>query len=85
MEGHTPEDWRETCDAAIRELARTRGPFSAIDVRAIVGDPPNHYNAMGARFLAAARAGLIVRVGYVVSDRPTLHAHPIAQWVGVDA
>ena len=35
---------------------------------------------MGARFNAAARAGLIVRVGYEPSTKANTHAHPVATW-----
>jgi hypothetical protein len=37
---------------------------------------------MGARFMAAARRGVIRKVGYRNGQRPSLHAHPIALWVG---
>lgn len=83
VDENTSETWRAACDRAIATLARKRRPFTAEAVRDLVGDPPHHPNAMGSRFLAAARAGLITRVGYAPSARPTLHAHPIAVWQGV--
>lgn len=73
--------WKEAADAAIEQLARAGEPFTAEDVRAICG-PPEHANAFGSRFLQAARRGLIRKVGYRNSTRPTLHAHPIAVWTG---
>lgn len=84
-------DWKERVDEAIAALARARDEydelvrFTAEDVRALAGDPPNHPNAMGARFNAAARRGLIRKVAYRLSGRPTLHRHPIAVWQGYDA
>ena len=82
VESRTPDWWRNLCDHVIAALAATGKEFSAVDVRALCGDPPNHFNAMGARFLAAARAGIVVRVGYRPSSRATLHAHPITIWRG---
>lgn len=79
---NTPDSWKAACDRAIALLAAKPAPFTAEAVRALVGAPPHHPNAMGSRFLAAARAGLITRVGYAPSARPTLHAHPIAVWQG---
>ena len=81
--------WKERVDAAISSLARRQGldgplPFTAEDVRLLAGDPPEGTspNAMGARFMAAARRGQIRKVGYRNGVRPSLHAHPIAIWVG---
>lgn len=84
VSANTPEWWRAAADLAIAQCAATLVPFGADEVRAIAGDPPNHPNAMGARFLAAARAGIIRRVGYEPSKRASLHAHPVARWVGVE-
>ena len=80
VDSNTPESWAKKCDDAIARLAATGADFTADDVRAICGAPPNHPNAMGARFGAAAHDGVIKRVGYAPSKRPTLHAHPIAVW-----
>jgi hypothetical protein len=74
--------WRVAVDAAIAQLAERAGTFTAEDVRQIAGDPPSHPNAMGARFMAASRRGLIRRVGFREAQRVTLHGHPIALWVG---
>lgn len=76
--------WRAAADVAIAELAASGEEFTAEDVRRIAGDP-THPNAMGARFRAAAQAGIIRRVGYRASSRVQLHAHPIAVWVGRSA
>jgi hypothetical protein len=74
--------WKERVDDAIRLLAAGGGEFAADDIREISGDPPSHPNAMGARFYAMAKRGVIYRVGYRKSKRESLHAHPIAVWVG---
>lgn len=70
-----PDEWKARADAAIRELAASGQEFNAEDVRAIAGSP-SRPNAFGSRFLAAARAGLIVKTGYRNSTRPSLHATP---------
>lgn len=88
-DAHADPDWRAAVDAAIEQLASELDAdgaprrFTAEDVRAIAGDPPDHANAMGARFNAAARRGLIRRVDYRKAERASLHRHPIAVWVGV--
>lgn len=74
--------WKTLADAAINRLAATGEPFTADDVRALGVPDPSSPKAWGARFLTAARQGRIVRVGYVPSRRPSVHAHPIAQWRG---
>jgi hypothetical protein len=76
-------DWKAAWDTAIAELARRSGTFTTDDVRALAGAPADHPNAAGARILAAARAGLIRKVGYRASSRPELHAHPLAVWTGI--
>ena len=74
--------WKEQADAAIDQLAATGEPFTADDVRDLGVPDPASPKAWGARFLAASRQGRITRVGYVPSRRPSVHAHPIAQWRG---
>lgn len=78
-----PDQWRAAVDERIAALAATGQPFTADDVSAVVGDSPTgSQGAMGARFNAAARRKVIVRVGYVPSRRTSVHMHPVAQWVG---
>lgn len=74
--------WRAAVDDAILTLAVTGGEFTAEDVRAIAGDPPDHPNALGARFSSAAKRGEIVRVGFRIATRASRHSHPIAVWRG---
>jgi len=76
-----PDAWKAKADAAIRSLAASGAEFGAEEVRAIAGSP-EHPNAFGSRFLQAAKRGLIRKVGYRNSSRPSLHAHPVAVWVG---
>lgn len=79
VDAHTPDEWKAAADATIEGLAELcraglREYFTAEDVRAEVGDPPNHFNAMGARFLAAVRRGVIQRVGETTATRSAAHA-----------
>jgi hypothetical protein len=80
---HTPGEWRSAADQAIVALANKREPFTADDVRELVGDPPNHPNAMGARFLDAVRAGIIRQVGRSLPVRASRHASSVGLWIGV--
>lgn len=82
-------DWKADVDAAIAGLAaKVDGDgrpirFTAEDVRALAGDPPDHPNAMGARFQRASRNRVIRWTGeFQTSSRPSLHAHPIRVWQG---
>lgn len=74
--------WKQLADAAIDRLATAGEPFTADDVRELGVPDPSSPKAWGARFLSAAKQGRIIRVGYVPSRRPSVHAHPIAQWRG---
>lgn len=76
-----PGFWKDRADAAIKALAAEQREFTAEDVRKLAGDP-THANAMGARFSAAAKAGIITYVKHRKSTRPSLHACKVAVWVG---
>ena len=82
VSANTPDEWKLACDLAIAKLAATHQPFTAEDVRAVVGGPPNHPNAMGARFLAAAKTGTLEKLGYRNPARPSSHSSVIAVWRG---
>lgn len=78
-----PSEWRAMVDAVIDTLAASGQPFTADDVNQLTGDSPTgSRGAAGARFNYAARRGVIRRIGYVPSRRPSVHAHPVALWVG---
>lgn len=81
-----PDEWKTAVDRQIARLAATGRPFTADDVSTVVGDSPTgSQGAMGARFMAASRRGVIQRIGYVPSGRASVHAHPVAQWKGAAA
>lgn len=68
-------------DQAIEAFAATMRPFSANDIRPLLGDV--RASLMGARFLGAANAGRIRRVGRVTSRKENTHLKDIARWIGV--
>jgi hypothetical protein len=72
-------DERAAVDAAIAEAARSGQPFSANSIRHLhnVAGP-----VVGAAFQAAAKAGLIRKLGYEPSTDPGTHGHPVATWRG---
>lgn len=84
VEAAVSPEWKDRRDFVIRLLAVRGEEFTAEDVRRLAGDPPGHPNAMGPGLATASRAGLIKKVGYRPSDRPTLHRHPIAVWIGTN-
>jgi len=70
---------RLVIDQAIRAVANYGHPFSANDVRPLL--PLVRTSLVGARFMAASKAGLIRRTGWVTSTDPGTHARPIGLWV----
>lgn len=80
-----PSDWRDTAMPALRRLAETGREFEAFDLtEAGVPDPENP-NQWGALFQAAYRAGVIERVGFRESRRPSRARGLCRVWRGVDA
>lgn len=74
-------DWKHRADEAISTLAATGREFTAEDVRQLAGDPL-HPNAMGARFLTAARSGVIECVGFTTGTRVPSHARILRRYRG---
>lgn len=80
VNGNARTAHRERIDRTIRRFAGAGIPFSANDVRPVLADIPGPI--IGARFNAAARAGVIRHVGYVQSTKSNTHAHEIKLWRG---
>ena len=80
LSAHT--SWRIAAEAVLEELAKSGIEFTADDVRARVGRPPGHDNALGGLFIGAAKREEIVAVGFRVSTRREAHARPIRVWRG---
>jgi len=75
--------WRALFIAEVERLARmSPSPFTSDDALDAVGLPPRP-NAVGAAMTGLARLGVIRRIGYVTSSRPSRHAAVVAQWQGV--
>lgn len=82
-EAATDVAWRKACDATIARLAATGEPFTADDVRALVGPPvAASPQAFGARFGAAHRGDVIAPVGFTTSERPERHGGVVRVWRG---
>lgn len=77
----TPEAWKDEADSLIVSMARSGAEFTAEDVRAWIGDPPKP-NAIGARFMAALRSGIIQRAGWKHASRKEAHARALAVYRG---
>jgi hypothetical protein len=80
VEAASDEISRNAIDQAIRHFASLGVPFSANDTRPLLPDvrPP----LIGARFNAAAKQGLIRRVGFTQSTEPATHAAWVKVWQG---
>ncbi len=75
--------WTAQANRAIAELARRGTPFTAEDLRELIGDPPRP-GLLGAAFHAAARAELIECIGYQPSERPERRAGVVRVWRGTE-
>jgi hypothetical protein len=74
-------DWdRATVDQAIKHLASTGREFTADDLRELL--PVVAGSIVGARFLAASKAGLIERVGSRTTRHAAGHARRVSTWRG---
>lgn len=79
------EAWRAAADAEIRRRAATGEPFTSEDVSTSIPGT-EHPHAMGARFLAARRAGLIVPTGRTgEAERASHHRGLVREWIGTGA
>lgn len=83
VDAHTHPAWKAMADQEIIRLARLGIHFNAQDVTDAVGLPARP-NAVGARFSAASRRGIIVPVGYAQSTRPDRHASRMLVWQGTE-
>ena len=78
---HEDPAWQDEADRVIRELAYSGVAFTAQDLTNRIG-MPTRPNAVGARFSAAARQGIIEDVGYAQSTRAARHASRMLVWRG---
>ncbi|WP_160050728.1 hypothetical protein [Nocardiopsis sp. FR4] len=81
LAGASADGWdNAVIDQAIRFFAASGRRFSANDVRPLL--PLVRRAAIGARFMAASRRGVIRRVDSTPSTDPGTHAHRITVWEG---
>lgn len=76
--------WRLWAEHELDRLITSGSTFTADDLRAVVGDPPDgeHVNGIGGLFLRASKAGRIEFAGYAVSTRPAARGRPVRCWRG---
>lgn len=77
-------DWYSAADKAVAELAKTRKPFTADDVRTTCGMEPEHPNAWGGLFRYWKSRGLIHHVGFTRSRGKARNASVVGVWQGND-
>jgi hypothetical protein len=78
------DGWVERADAELNRLAASGERFTAETLTGRVG-MPSHPKAVGARFNAAAKRGLIRKVGFTRANRRAAHSRDLAVWQGVQA
>lgn len=74
--------WKAEADRIVGELAAAGRDFCADDLHDAGLSTAINSSAVGGRLLAAARAGIIVKVGYTTSTRPGRRAGATAVWRG---
>lgn len=74
-------DLIRACSAAALRVAIDRGEVCADDVRALVPIPAGiSPKLVGCVFRDLADAGILRRIGFRNSKRPTAHARPLSVW-----
>lgn len=77
-------DWYTAADKAVAELAKSRKPFTADDVRDVCGVEPEHPNAWGGLFRYWKGRGLIRHIGFARSRSKVRNASVVGVWQGND-
>jgi hypothetical protein len=75
---------RSNWDAALRDFAATGQPFTIEQMVERTGLPIDHPNRIGALTAAAAKAGVIRRIGYTQARRASRACGVVAVWVGAE-
>lgn len=74
--------WRSAARTWVERRARVPGEFNGDDLRAVVGSPPHHPNAMGPIWSWAVKQGLVRLVGYRQRRAASANAQKIAVYTG---
>lgn len=77
------EDWMDGAIIAIGHYAAMPRNFTVEDIRRFYVTQPQSPNGWGAAFSAAAKQGIIRRVGYAKNTLPSAHARTVSVWQGV--
>lgn len=78
----TPEEWKRAFDIQLKLCAVSGVPFTSENITRVIGLPPS-VNAVGARMNAAAKRGLIKRIGFTQAKRAERQAAMVSVWQGV--
>lgn len=79
--------WADRAEEAMATLERQGTPFTADDLRELIGPDhePHHPNAIGGLFNAHHRAGLIRQVGWHNSTAQKRNGGSHRRWIGTHA
>lgn len=83
--GNNDTWWQAGALKAIMSLAATGKPFTAADLEDLGVGQPDHSCRWGSVFAEAKALGLIRRVGYTASRRPSRSGGVCAVWQGAAA
>lgn len=72
--------WRPKAEGALQQLILSGKPFTADDLAELVDERPDHPNQVGSLFMAAARRGEIVKIGYSQARATSRRAGNLAVW-----
>lgn len=80
--GNPALPWESVALSAIEHLAKAGRPFTAADLDDLGVPAPDHSCRWGSVFAKAQALGLIRKVGYVQSRRPSRSYGICSQWGG---
>lgn len=79
----TPDPWWESgALTAIEALAKSGQPFTAADLDALGVGQPDHPCRWGSVFAKAKQLGIVRKIGYSASRRPSRSKGVCAVWTG---
>jgi hypothetical protein len=76
---HTPEAWVADFEQQAAALLRANGSFTAEEVVTLIGQPPNHTNAIGAVCRTFVKRNGLTG-SYEPAKSPTAHGRIITRW-----
>ena len=76
---HTPDTWVAEFEQQAAALLKTNGSFTAEEVITLIGQPPNHSNAIGAACRQFVRRNGLLG-SYEPAKSPSAHGRIITRW-----